>query len=148
MKPTLFLTLLLALLVAACASAGGDENDGASVLLVTDGANEKRYTAEDLQALGAGQASFLDVAYLGIPLAVLLQDAGFDPQTLRAVKVTALDGYSVNYEPDFFLLPDTLVSYARLDGPLAEDELPFRMVLPAGEGKQNVRQLVEIKVIP
>ncbi len=140
--------LCVTLLLAACAPKAETTGDGAPALVVTDGSTQVSYTAEDLQALGAQQATFQDVTYLGVPLTGLLLDAGFDPQALRAVKVTAVDGYTVNYEPDFFLLPDTLVSYARLDGPLAEDELPFRMVLPAAEGKMNARQIVEIEVIP
>jgi DMSO/TMAO reductase YedYZ molybdopterin-dependent catalytic subunit len=116
------------------------------ILTITDGTTAKTYDAEALQALGSDQASFKGVAYLGVPLAKLLQDAGFDPQAIKAVKATGIDGFSANYGPDLFLLPDTLVAYARADGPLGEDELPFRMVLPNAEGKLNVRQLAEIKV--
>jgi hypothetical protein len=43
---------------------------------------------------------------------------------------------------------DTLVAYARVDGPLGEDEGSFRMVLPDQEGKMNPRELVEIIAIP
>ena len=136
------------LLLSACAPKAETTGDDSPVLIVTDGSTQVSYTAMDLQALGAEQATFRDVAYLGVPLTDLLLDAGFDPQALRAVKVKAVDGYTVNYEPDFFLLPDTLVSYARVDGPLAEDEVPFRMVLPEAEGKMNARQIVEIEVIP
>jgi hypothetical protein len=64
------------------------------------------------------------------------------------VKATAVDGFSANYEPALFNKEDTLVAYARADGPLAEDEGPFRMVLPDQEGKLNPRQLVEIRAIP
>ena len=149
MKRTMFIILLCAvLLLAACAPRAETAGDGDTVLIVTDGSTQVSYTAEDLKSLGAAQASFREVAYLGVPLTGLLLDAGFDPQALRAVKVKAVDGYTVNYDPDFFLLPDTLVSYARVDGPLAEDEGPFRMVLPAAEGKMNARQIIEIEVIP
>lgn len=135
-------------MLAACAPKAETASDGEPALIVTDGSTEVSYTAADLEALGAQQATFWDVAYLGVLLNDLLMDAGFDPQALRAVKVKALDGYTVNDEPAFFLLPDTLVSYARLDGPLAEDEVPFRMVLPEAEGNMNARQILEIEVIP
>jgi DMSO/TMAO reductase YedYZ molybdopterin-dependent catalytic subunit len=149
MKNNISIVLLcVALLLAACAPKAETAGDGDTVLIVTDGSTQVSYTAEDLQALGAEQATFQDVTYLGVPLTGLLLDAGFDPETLRAVKVKATDGYTVNYEPEFFLLPDTLVSYARLDGPLADDEVPFRMVLPQAEGKMNIRQIIEIEVIP
>lgn len=148
MKLKLYFFLLIAVVLSACSPRPESGEDVPALLVVTNGETETSYTVEDLQALGAEQANFLDVTYLGVPLTLLLQDAGFDPQALRAVKVTAVDGYTVNYEPEFFLLPDTLVAYARLEGPLAEDELPFRMVLPAAEGKMNARMIVEIQAIP
>jgi len=136
------------LFLAACATDNAAPSSGEPVLVVSGGEVSVSYTAADLEALGPVEATFRDVTYLGVPLTVLLEDAGFDPTALRAVKVIALDGYTVNYEPDFFLLPDTLVSYARIDAPLSEDELPFRMVLPAAEGKMNVRQISEVQAIP
>lgn len=148
MKRIPFMFLFSVLLLSACSAGGGTTSGGNAALVVTDGETEVTYTAEDLQALGADQATFNDVTYLGVPLKTLLEDAGFEPQSLRAVKVSAVDGYTFNYDPATFLLPDTLVAYARLDGPLAEDELPFRMVLPNAEGKLNVRMVTEIKAIP
>lgn len=147
-KSILFSVLLLALILTACAPKTAAPSNGEPILIVSGGDLSVQYTAADLEALGQVEATFQDVTYLGVPLFVLLEDAGFDPNGLRAVKVIALDGYTVNYEPDLFLLPDTLVAYARLDGPLADNELPFRMVLPAAEGKMNVRQLSEVQAIP
>jgi len=146
MKRFFFTLLVVTLLVSACApqvpAALGD------TLLVTMGDVQRSYSLADLQVLGDVQAAFKDVVYIGVPLTLLLTDAGFDPAGLSAVKVVAADGFSANYDPALFNLPDTLVAYARLDGPLAGDELPFRMVLPDQEGKLNVRQLVEIVALP
>ena len=147
MKNLIFLFLALMLLSACGPGAEADSAD-ADVLTVLYGDREERFTLEDLQALGQVEATFKEVAYYGVVLSDLLAAAGIDPSSLRAVKVTALDGYRINYEPELFLLPDTLVSYARVDGPLAGDELPFRMVLPAAEGKLNVRMVTEIEAIP
>lgn len=118
------------------------------VLTITDGDKESIYSYDQLEALGASQASFRDVAYVGVPLYVLLQDAGFDPQRLKAVKVVAVDGFSANYDSATFMAEDTLVAYARADGELADDEKPFRMVVPEGGGGMNVRLLSRIEVIP
>ena len=96
---------------------------------------------------GREQAAFREVTYSGVPLSLLLADAGFDPSTLKAVKATAADGFSVNYDPELVNRPDTLVAYGRVDGPLGEDEGTFRMVLPDQEGKLNPRDLVELTVI-
>jgi hypothetical protein len=148
MKRGLSVILLIAVLFSACAPKVVATEDTTPVLKVTDGTTTVEYTAADMQAMTVSQASFKGVSYLGIPLAAVLQAAGFDPQTLSAVKVTAVDGFSVNYDSTQFRAVDTLVSFARVDGPLGADELPFRMVLPAGEGKVNVRQVVEIMVIP
>jgi DMSO/TMAO reductase YedYZ molybdopterin-dependent catalytic subunit len=146
MKKLIAMMFIVGLLTSCGTKPAGSTST--PVLTVTNGTTAKTYTAETLQALGSDQASFKGVTYLGVPLAKLLLDAGFDPQAIKAVKATGLDGFSANYGPDLFLLPDSLVVYARADGRLGEDELPFRMVLPNAEGKLNVRQLAEIKVIP
>lgn len=146
MKRILFVTLVLALTLTACASQV-EENAG-PVLKVSDGNVEKSYTADDLKAIGASQAEVKGVAYLGVPLTVLLADAGIDPTALTAVKAVALDGFTANYESALYSREDTLVAYARVNGPLGEDEGTFRMVLPDQEGKLNPRELVEIIAIP
>jgi hypothetical protein len=146
MKRTLFVILVVTLALAACApkpaaTSGTD-------LKVTDGTIVKTYTADDLKALGAVQASDKGVSYVGVTLKVLLQDAGIDTTKLSAVKAVASDGFSSNYDPTQFLADDTLVAYARADGPLTADEGIFRMVLPDQGGKLNPRLLVEIDAIP
>ncbi len=78
----------------------------------------------------------------------LLQDAGFDPAKLSAVKAVASDGFTANYDVSQFNADTTLVAYARADGPLTSDEGTFRMVLPDQGGKLNPRMLVEIDAIP
>jgi hypothetical protein len=143
MKRTLFVILVLAL--AACtpkasAPSGFD-------LKVTDGTIAKTYTVNDLKVLGEVQASDKGVAYIGVPLKVLLQDAGIDPTQLSAVKAVASDGFTSNYDPTQFLADDMLVAYARADGPLTADEGVFRIVLPDQGGKLNPRLLVEIDAI-
>ena len=148
----LFFAILIALIFIITACGGGNANSpdklstGAPVLTVTGGGSSKTYTLADLQALPAGESSFRDVAYTGVTLSVLLQDAGFDPATVQAVKAVAADGFGSNYEAELANKPDTLVSYARADGPLAEDEGPFRMVIPGNDGKVNVRQLTTLQV--
>ena len=64
--------------------------------------------------------------YVGVPLTVLLTDAGFDPQALKAVKAVAADGFTVNYGPELFLLDDTLLAYGSTDGPLTAEDGTFR----------------------
>jgi DMSO/TMAO reductase YedYZ molybdopterin-dependent catalytic subunit len=146
MKTTAYCLFLLSLFLFGCSQTAPAAQ--VDTLLVTDGAAEQRYTVEDLQTLGEAQAAFQGITYRGVPLARLLADAGYDPGTLTAVKATAGDGFTANYEPDLFNRQDTLVAYARLDAPLAEDEGAFRMVLPGQEGKLNPRQLVEIRIFP
>ena len=146
MKRILFTLLTLALVVSACVPKA--VGPSGNTLQVTIGETQKTYTQDMLKALGDTQAAFKDVIYVGVPLTTLLSDAGIDPVGLSAVKAVAVDGFSANYDPALFNLPDTLVAYARLDGPLAEDEAPFRMVMPDQEGKLNVRMLVEIVALP
>ncbi len=142
MKRFFLVTLLIALALTACAPKA--EESAAPVLKVAD----KTYTADDLNALGESQADFKGVTYVGVSLTVLLKDAGIDPTAITIVKAVASDGFTANYESALFSREDTLVAYARADGPLGEDEGAFRMVLPDQEGKMNPRNLVEIIAIP
>jgi hypothetical protein len=137
----------LALFLGACGSSEPAATTAANLLVVTDGSTKKSYTADDLKSLASVEAAFRGVTYQGVPLTTLLQDAGFDPQAAKAVKAIASDGFSVNYGPELFLLDDTLVAYARADGPLSADDGTFRMVLPDQEGKLNVRMLATLQVV-
>ena len=145
MKRTLFLILVLALALAACAPKAAAPSG--SDLKVTDGTIVKTYTVDNLKSLGAVQASDKGVTYIGVPLKVLLQDAGVDPTQLSAVKAVASDGFTSNYDSTQFLADDMLVAYARADGPLTADEGVFRIVLPDQGGKLNPRLLIEIDAI-
>jgi hypothetical protein len=148
-KRILFGLIVVSLLVVACGSGGGGvPADMPDSLRVTDGSKEASYTVADLEGMAASEATFNEVTYEGVVLSALLADAGFEAATLRAVKATAADGYSVNYDPALFQRQDVLVAYATVDGPLAEEDGIFRMVLPGEEGKLNVRMLTELKVTP
>ena len=147
MKKIFAILITCGVLVGACTpSSSSNETEGN--LTVGDGSNQKVYTVEDLKAFPVSEADFNNVTYVGVPLSVLLQDAGIDAANLKAVKAVAFDGYSVNYEPELYLREDVLVAYAQLDGTLSEDDGIFRMVLPGEEGKLNIRFLVEIKAVP
>lgn len=143
-----FLLLSLALMVALAACAPAAQTPAADALKVSNGTLEKTYTNADLKALGEAQATINGITYLGVPLTVLLADAGIDPAALSAVKAVAADGFSANYDAALYNLPDTIVAYAQADGPLSAEDGPFRMVLPKEGGKLNPRQLTEIIAIP
>lgn len=146
MKRFLLFVIVFALTLSACAPKA--EAPAGDVLKVSDGTVSKTYTVADLQALGATQASFNGVTYVGVTLTALLQDAGIDPTDLTAVKAVASDGFTVNYDASLYAKEDTIVAYATVDGPMIADDGIFRMVLPDQEGKLNVRQLVEIVAFP
>lgn len=148
-KKSLFISILLiGSLLAACAGSDPQSSPAGDLLLLTDGTTEVSFSAMDLEALPATEVAFGGVTYVGVPLASLLEEAGFDLQLLRAVKAVAQDGFSANYDPELVSQPDTLVAYSRADGPLAEDDGSFRMVLPDQEGKLNVRMLSRLEMIP
>ena len=144
MKSSFFKLILLALLLVACSSTA-PQGDG-DVLRVTDGTTEKSFSVADLEKMPVIDATFNEVTYKGVALGTLLEEAGFSPTDLSAVKATATDGYSVNYDSGLFTREDVIVAYATVDGSLADDDGTFRMVLPGEEGKLNVRMLVELKV--
>ena len=146
MKSTLIKLFLIALFLTAC-SSGGTTSEGAGALLrITDGTVEETFSVADLEKLPSTEAKFNEVTYIGVSLSTLLEEAGFSPGDLKAVKATATDGYSVNYDTGLFTREDVIVAYGTVDGSLAEDDGTFRMVLPGEEGKLNLRMLVELKV--
>ena len=138
--------LILLMLFGLLVGCGQDSPDQGNALTVTDGTSEQSYSVDDLQSLGAEEAVFQEVTYVGVPLQALLIDAGFDSASASAVKATAADGFTANYEPELANRPDTLVAYARADGPLADEEGTFRMVLPGQAGRLNPRDLIELQV--
>jgi DMSO/TMAO reductase YedYZ molybdopterin-dependent catalytic subunit len=146
MKRILFVLLALTFVVSACAPK--TPSTPAVTLTVSMGDKSKTYTMADLQALGNVQETFKEVIFIGVPLTTLLADAGIDPASVSAVKAVGSDGYTINYDPALFNLPDTMVAYAHADGPLADNELPFTMVLPGQEGKMNARMVVKIEALP
>ncbi len=140
--------IILVLCMAAAVACSGDTGSGdVESLLVTDGSDEQHYSVEDLEDLAAEQAVFGGISYVGVPLATLLVDAGYDPTKIAAVKAMASDGFIANYGQDLVNQSDTLVAYAMGDGALSEDDGTFRMVLPDQEGKLNPRHLVELKIV-
>ncbi len=149
MKRVIITLLALTFLISACApKAVATPATPVLTLKVSQGNVDKTYTLADLQALGAVQETFKGVTYVGVPLTTLLTNAGFDPTSLTAVKAVASDGYTVNYDPALFNLPDTMLAYARSDGPLSDTEAPFAFVLPNQEGKLNARMVVQIIALP
>lgn len=146
MKPKICKLVLLAFLLVGCSSAAPQRNG--DVLRVADGTTEKSFSVGDLEKLPATESTFNEVTYVGVSLATLLQEAGFPPAGLSAVKAVAADGYSVNYDRGLFNREDVIVAYATVAGPLGGDDGTFRMVLPGEEGKLNLRMLVELKAIP
>lgn len=150
MKQLVFTLVISLLVLAACAPAVEQSADAPAeaALRVTVGESQQSFSAEDLQALSSGEATFKDVAYKGVTVSALLEAVGVAPQELKALKAVAADGYSVNYDPAQVLKDNVLVAYALADGsPLSADDGNFRMVLPDEEGKLNVRMLAELQVI-
>ena len=143
MKKNMFWIIILALLLTACGT-GSSENVAQTTSLTI---GDKSYSVDDLKALPQTKSTFNDVDYVGVVLSDLLADAGVEVDGLKAVKVIASDGYSMNYEPAIFTRADVILSYAQADGPLTEEDGLFRMVLPGEEGKLNVRQVAEIQAV-
>ena len=142
-------SIVLVLALIGCATQTPEVSSPAGPdLNVTSGDQAVAYTIADLQAIASAEASFKDIAYQGVPLPMLLADAGFAPDSLSAVKAVASDGFSVTYDPGIFQRQDVLVAWAQTDGPLAAEDGALRMVVPDGEGKMNVRMLVELQVVP
>lgn len=149
MKKLMGLSLILLLLLVGCGSAGETAvSSPNAVLTISSGESQKTYTVAELQALPQAEATFNGVAYTGVALTVLLENSGMAVDDLKAVKAIAADGFSANYELTQIQKADVIVAHAQTDGPLTAEDGTFRMVMPAEEGKANVRQLVEIQAVP
>ena len=140
----LLLTVILALLLAACGGPEAISENATLTVVVAE--NETSYSRADLEALGETNVDADGNTYVGVPLSVLLEDAGLDPAQVDTVSAVASDGFSASYERDMALDAQTIVAYATSDGDLANDEQPFRMVLPDQPGRMNVRMLSRIEV--
>jgi hypothetical protein len=150
MRKQLLTLIIFMLLMAACGSAGGQDSGapGGGLLLLTAGEDQQSFSAEDLGALPASEASFNEVAYKGVTILALLEAVGIQPAQIRAIKAVAADGYSVNYDPGQVLKDSVIVAYALADGgKMSADDGNFRMVLPDDEGNLNLRMLVELQIL-
>jgi len=146
-KKLVFGLIVLALLSAGCGAKETAAPTSSDQLKVGDGATTKSYSPSNMQALTASTAAFNDITYKGVTLKALIADAGFNMDEVKAVKAVAADGFSANYDASIFTRDDVIVAYATQDGALTADDGVFRMVIPGGEGKQNVRMLAEIQVV-
>lgn len=148
MKKWIVLTLFAALLLVGCGAAEETAvSTDTPLLTIVNGDATTTYTAADLEALSSSEASFRDVAYVGVPLTALLEASSVTMADVRAVKAVASDGFSANYDLPQIQKEDVIVAYAQADGPLTDEDGAFRMVMPDEDGKMNVRQLVEIQAI-
>lgn len=143
----LVLGILVIIILAACASSNQDVGASDNNLVISGSDIRKSYSRADLEALPSVQAVFNDVIYLGVPVADLMKDAGFNPQQVKAVKAVASDGFTVNYDSSQFLSEGFTVAYATVGGELSSDDGTFRIVFPGAEGKLNPRMLVELQII-
>jgi hypothetical protein len=148
MKQLILGILLLALILPGCEQSPATPTTPQTTLVVSGGSITKSYTVADLQKLGSVKASWSGVEYVGVPISILLKDAGFDPSQVKMVKAIASDGYTDNYSPSLFNKADTLVAYARSNGPLTAYDGVFRMVLPGQVGNLEARMLIKIQVTP
>lgn len=144
---TILTLLLVAVLAAACRAP--QPADPAATLTITTGEGESSFSYSALAEMSSTTVEEGGTSYVGVPLADLLRQAGVaDPSTLSEVTAIASDGFSATYEPDLFLSPQSIVAYATAEGDLANDEQPFRMVLPGEPGRMNVRMLARIEATP
>jgi hypothetical protein len=147
-KNSWLILVLLAILLAACASGSKTSQGNGDQLKVSDGTKTKSYAVSDLKKLPVTQAESKGVTYQGVTIKALLADAGFTPDSLKAVKAVAQDGFTANYDPSTLMRDDMIVAYATKDGAMTKEDGSFRIVLPGGEGKMNPRLLVEVQAVP
>ncbi|MBT7601591.1 MAG: hypothetical protein HN560_11000 [Anaerolineae bacterium] len=148
MKKAVITLIALLSLVACIPNSGQSAEIDEAVLLVTIGDIQETFVLEDLQSLPSEDVSFNGVFYKGVRMSTLLEVVSVNPDTLKALKAVATDGYSVNYDPTQILKDNVLVAYALADGSsLSADDGNYRMVLPDEGGKLNLRMLAELEIL-
>jgi len=145
-RHVLFLFVLIVALVG-CSPNNATPPAAEDTILTISGADiETTYTLEQLRGLSTTPVESDDGRFVGVRLADLLIDAGYELDQISSVRAIALDGFSSTYDPELFSREDTVLAYAREDGDLNGDELPLRMVLPGQEGRMQPRQVKAIEV--
>ena len=140
---TLFVVLfVLALLLTACSSGGGDE--GPVALKVTGSvANEQAWTEAEVKAMDTMEAVSTNKdgetsTYTGVLITDLLAEAQPNADATTVVFV-ADDGYTAEITlEELNACPDCIVSFRNQGG--------FSTVLPNFSGKLQVKGVVEIQV--
>lgn len=138
------LIALTAVLAVIHSAARTEVPDGA-LLVSCDG--EKKYV--DINSLDAvpvqgsvvnGKGEKSDIDTLGVPLAVVIKNAGFDPSGAAAVKVTADDEFSAELSGDE--LNEAGKAYL-----VSEDDGSMRLVVFGdSNAKRNVRNVVSVDI--
>ncbi|MBT7074783.1 MAG: hypothetical protein HN922_07725 [Anaerolineae bacterium] len=144
------ITLFILFVLGACVPNSGQSIDmpDEAVLAVTIGDIQETFALGDLQVLPSEDVSFNGVLYKGVTMSTLLEVVSVNPDSLKALKAVATDGYSVNYDPAQILKENVLVAYALADGSsLSADDGNYRMILPDEGGKLNLRMLAELQIL-
>ncbi len=116
-------------------------------LTVTDGETEHTLSAQDLLALAVTEADLEGATYQGATLSAILEAAGVSTEGVTGIKAVASDGYASSYNAETVTRADVILAYARGGGPLADNEAPFRMVVPGAENSMQARMVVELEVL-
>lgn len=145
------LLLVFALLLAACGgnptpTPAAGESAPAGSLTVTDGETQHSFTAEELQALARTEADLNGATYQGATLTAILEAAEVNQEGVTAVVAVASDGFTSTYDAATFSREDVILAYTKAGGPLDDNEVPFRMVVPGAENGMQARMVVELRV--
>lgn len=82
----------------------------------------------------------ITVTAIGPDLETILNEYGYDIDNIKSLTVVGKDGYTMNFDSDFFVLhPDMIFSLCDGSDPLYEDERPARLVIPGVMAEQWVK---------
>lgn len=144
----LFLTGMLILTMVACNdSEKVKENEVNPAIVPVLIVGDQIFMVTDLEKMSQVESSFEDVIYIGVPVTELLAAANVSLEDVKVIKAVAFDGYTINYELSQLEKENVIVAYSQKDGPLANDEGNFRMVIPGEAGSLNLRMLIELRPV-
>jgi len=149
------LGLILAVIFGSLAVLGhADDANPEAIATVVRGDHSRSYTIEDLERLDTvtAQGTFTrssgteyTATYTGVPVSALIGNVAAE----ATVRVTATDGYSMNYQAGMLLDPSEgiwILAYKENGAPFDEDTGPFRIV-QVGEETPHFTSALSAKMV-
>lgn len=142
--------------MAGCGSAKADMSAYQSQEITIVGLTEEEFTVtpQDLAQLpiknkkvtSATTKKDVTVQATGPTLDKFLEQYGYEPTDFETITFIAADGYTKQFKGEYFLVhTEVIMAICHNKEPLAEEEMPLRLVIPNATGDNWVHGVIEIR---